>query len=243
MRTAIAFIVLFFASFFITPYYWYLKNLSKTDQDAAWEKAYKLVKGFFAVELKLMKAKVTVKGYENIPQDTACLFVGNHRSYFDILISHNTVGRPVGFIAKSEMKKVPLVRLYMKAIGCLFLERDNIRQGLETINQGAEYLKQGHSMVLFPEGHRNHEDTFLPFKEGGYKMADKSGCPIVPFAVSRTDILFERTPSGPRKKQEVFIEFGEPIYPNDYPMKERKAKYKEIPGIIENMRKTHKIKK
>ena len=241
MRTFIAFFILFLSSFVITPYYWYLKALSKKDPDAAWEKAYRLVRGFFFLELKLMKAKVTVRGHENIPEDTACLFVGNHRSYFDILITHNTIGRPVGYIAKSEMKKAPLIRLYMKAIGCLFLDRDNIRQGLETINQGAELLKQGHSMVLFPEGHRSHEDTFLPFKEGGYKMADKSGCPIIPFAVSRTDILLERAPKGLRKWQEVFIEFGEPIYPNDYPIKERKAKYKEIPDIIAGMRKTHKI--
>ncbi len=243
MKSFLAYMALFFSSFFIVPYHWYLQKLAKKNPKEAWERSYRLVKGFFNAELKLVGCKITVLGEENIPKDTACLFVGNHRSYFDILVSHNTVGFPAGFIAKAEMRKVPLLRLYMKDIGCLFLERDNIKQGLETINKGAEYMKQGHSMILFPEGHRNQTDEFLPFKEGGYKMADKSGCPIVPFAISGTDLIYESAPGKKFTKGNVIIEYGKPIYPNEYPMKERKAKYKEIPDIIKEMRSKHKLKK
>ena len=138
------------------------------------------------------------------------------------------------------MKKVPLLRLYMRDMGSLFLERDNIKQGLETINKGAEYLKQGHSMILFPEGHRNQTDNLLPFREGGYKMADKSGCPIVPFTITGSEMLKESAPGKKISKAHVVIEYGKPIYPNDYQGKARKEKYKEIPEIITAMRASHK---
>ena len=127
MKTAIAYIVLFFSSFFIVPYHWYIQKLSKTNPEEAWERAYKLIRWFFNCELKLVGCKMTVLGQENIPKDQACLFVGNHRSFFDILISHNSTGKPAGFISKDSMKKVPLLRLYMRDMGSLFLERDNIK--------------------------------------------------------------------------------------------------------------------
>ncbi len=240
MKSVIAYVVLFFSSFFIIPYHWYIQKLSKTKPEEAWERAYKLIHWFFKCELKLVGCKMTVLGQENIPKDQACLFVGNHRSFFDILISHNTVGKPAGFISKDSMKMVPLLRLYMRDMGSLFLERDNIRQGLEIINKGAEYLKMGHSMILFPEGHRNQTDNLLPFREGGYKMAEKSGCPIVPFTITGSEMLKESAPGKRISKASVVIEYGQPIYPNEYQGKARKEKYKEIPDMILAMRASHK---
>ena len=62
------------------------------------------------------------------------------------------------------------------------------------IKQGTEYMKQGHSMVVFPEGTRNQTDTLLPFREGGYKMAEKSKSPIVPVSICRSDLMLESAP-------------------------------------------------
>ena len=85
----------------------------------------------------------------------------------------------------------------MRDIGCLFLDREDIKQGLSVIKQGTEYMKQGHSMVVFPEGTRNQTDTLLPFREGGYKMAEKSKSPIVPVSICRSDLMLE---SAPKKR-------------------------------------------
>lgn len=206
MKTIGVGIVLMIALFFSLPYHLYLKNLWKKNPEKSWKKSRKYVSGFFRLELKLSGCKVTVRGKENIPTDTPVLYVGNHRSYFDILIYHESIGTPVGFIAKKEMEKIPLLPLYMNDIGCLFLDRNDIKQGMETIKQGAEFMKMGHSMVLFPEGTRNQTDTLLPFKEGGYKMAEKAKCPIVPVAVSGSDLLLESAPKKRIKSHDVIIE-------------------------------------
>lgn len=234
-------VVLLIALFFSLPYHLYLRMLWKKNPEKSWKKARKYVSGFFKKELKISGCDIEVLGKENIPEDVPALFVSNHRSYFDILIIHETIGKPAGFIAKKELRKVPLLPLYMDDIGCLFIDRNDIKQSLEVINQGAEFLKMGHSMILFPEGHRNQSDEFLPFKEGGYKMAEKSKRPIVPVAISGSDLLLESAPKQKIRGSRAIIEFGEPFYPSELPLKERKAKYAELPAIIKGMRDKHNI--
>lgn len=231
---------LMLALFFSLPYHLYLRNLWKKDPQKSWKKAMRYVSWFFRTELKISGCKVTIKGKENIPANTPCLFVGNHRSYFDILIYHEAIKRPLGYVAKVEMKKVPLLPLYMDDIGCLFLDRNDIKQGLNTINKGAEYLKLGHDMVLFPEGTRNQKDELLPFRDGGFKMAEKAKCPIVPVAISGSDLLLESAPHKKIRSHKVVIEFGSPFHPADLPPKERKAEYAKLPELITAMRETHR---
>lgn len=234
-------IVLMVALFISLPYHLYLRLLWKKNPEKSWKKARKYVSGFFKKELKISGCEIEAIGKENIPKDGPALFVSNHRSYFDILVTHETIEKPAGFIAKKELRKVPLLPLYMDDIGCLFLDRNDIKQSLQTINQGAEFMKMGHSMILFPEGHRNQSDEFLPFKEGGYRMAEKSKSPIVPVAISGSDLLLESAPNKKIRGSKVIIEFGEPIYPALLPLKERKAKYAEIPAIIQGMKNKHKL--
>lgn len=235
MKTLGVGIVLMVALFFCLPYHLYMKQLWKKNPEKSWEKARRFVSGFFRFELKLSGCKVNVIGKENIPQDGPVLFVGNHRSYFDILIYHEAIGKPLGFLAKKEMEKIPLLPLYMRDIGCLFLDREDIKQGLSVIKQGTEYMKQGHSMVVFPEGTRNQTDTLLPFREGGYKMAEKSKSPIVLVSICRSDLMLESAPKKRIHSHSVTIEFGKPIYPCELPPKERKERYAEFPQLIQDM--------
>lgn len=241
MKTVGVGIVLMIALFFSLPYHLYLRALWKKNPEKSWKKGRKYVSGFFRAELKIAGCEIEVRGKENIPSGTPCLYVSNHRSYFDILVTHETINEPVGFIAKSEMRKIPLLPLYMDDIGCLFLDRNDIKQGLAIINQGAEFLKLGHSMILFPEGHRNQKEELLPFKEGGYKMAEKAKCPIVPIAITGTDLLLESAPKKKIRSGKVIIEFGKPIYPAELPLKERKVVLATIPELIQDMKKNHKI--
>ena len=119
-----------------------------------------------------------------------------------------------GYVAKKEIKKIPILRRWMNAIHCIFLDRDNIKEGLKTILLGVEELKNGYSLCIFPEGTRNKgEDTLLPFHEGSFKLAEKSGVPIVPMTLVNSSAIFEdHFPLI--KKTTVIIEFGDPIYVN-----------------------------
>ncbi len=171
-----------------------------------------VVKWAFKVCLWLSGVKVTVLGEENIPHDQAVLYVANHRSYFDILLTYVRMTRPTGFVAKKEMAHYPLLYNWMVNIHCLFLDRNDIKQGLKTILTGVEKMKNGISIFVFPEGTRNKTaDTFLPFHGGSFKLAEKSGCPIVPIAINNAGDIFEdHLPKI--KKTHVVMEYGKPIY-------------------------------
>lgn len=190
------------------------------------------VRWIFRVVLKIAGVKITVKGKENIPADRAVLYVGNHRSYFDILVGYTTVPGLVGFVAKKEMEKIPLLSTWMRYVNCLFLDRKNLKEGLKTILEGIDQVKNGVSVWIFPEGTRNKQEDpmdLLPFKEGSLKIAEKSGCPVVTVAMTGTAEIFEKHFPYIRPSN-VTIEFGKPFFP-----KELEPEYKKFPGAYAEM--------
>ena len=134
--------------------------------------------------LAMNGSTIKVSGIENVPKTGGVLFVANHQSNFDIPILVGHVPRDKGFIAKSELLKVPFFRRYMKYIGCVFINRRDTRQSLDAMNDAAERLKAGHSLVIFPEGTRSADGTVGLFKPGSLKLALKAGVPIVPVTIN-----------------------------------------------------------
>ena len=192
-----------------------------------------LVKWVFNVIIDTAGVKTIVLGEERIPKDTAVLYVGNHRSYFDVLLTYVRVPRPTGYVAKKEMLRYPFLRVWMRYLHCLFLDRANIKEGLKTILAAVELVKQGISVTIFPEGTRNKvPDTFLPFHDGSFKIAEKGGVPIVPMTIVNSGAVFEdHLPFI--KKATVVIEYGEPIYPDQLDKETRKHMGAYVSGIIQ----------
>ena len=173
--------------------------------------------------LWLSGTKVTVIGKEHLP-DKAALYVANHQSIFDILVMYKDMKDLTGFVSKNSMEKVPFFSDYMRFLYCLFLDRSDIKQGLQIILQAIDYVKKGISIAIFPEGTRNKGDALelLPFKEGSFKIALKSGCPIVPVAIAYdTDVFESHIPL--LKKTHVIVEYGAPIYPKELSKEEQKG--------------------
>ncbi len=187
----------------------------------------KTVQAVFRMCLWLSGVKLTVKGQEHIPTDRAVLYVGNHRSYFDILVGYVTVPGLTGFVAKKEMEKIPLLSNWMRYLNCLFLDRHNIKEGLKTILEGIDQVKKGVSVWIFPEGTRGGQENLLdilPFKEGSLKIAEKGGCPVVPVAITGTAEVFEKHLPFIRPSH-VTIEFGTPFF-----IRELEPELKKFPG-------------
>lgn len=181
----------------------------------------RMVQWIFKVILLLSGTKVVVKGRENIPEDRPVLYVSNHRGYFDIVVGYCQVKGLCGFVAKQELKKVPGLSSYMQVLNCLFLDRNNTREGLKTILQAIDVIKGGCSVWICPEGTRNQTTDLLPFQEGSMKIATKSGCPIIPVAISGTDdVLENHFPFI--KSATVTMEFGKPILMEDLSGEEKK---------------------
>ena len=182
----------------------------------------RMVQAAFRLMLKMTGARIQVIGEGNVPKDRAVLYVGNHKSYFDILLTYSRVPRLTGYVAKKEMESFPILSIWMKRLHCLFLDRKDIKQGLKTILTGIDLIKNGISVCIFPEGTRNKSNNrLLPFKEGSLKMAEKTGCPIIPFAITNSSKLFEDHMPFVRPC-DIIIEYGKPIYPAELPKEEKK---------------------
>ena len=158
--------------------------------------------------------KLTVMGEENVPRDEPVLYIGNHRSFFDVVVTYARCPGLTGYIAKDGVNKVPIFRIWMKRLHCIFLKRDDMKEGLKVILKAIEYVKSGISICIFPEGTRNKDrdnpTSLLPFKEGSFKIASKTGCKIVPMALIGTaDILENHFPWI--HSAEVKLIYGAPI--------------------------------
>ena len=214
-------------------------SLGKKDPHARDLETIKVVRSVFKVLLKLAGVTVTVKGAENIPEDTAVLYVGNHRSYFDILLTYSMCPDLTGYVAKAEMLKVPLLRDWMKRLYCLFLDRSNVKEGLKTILTGIEYIKKGISICIFPEGTRSKDGNMIPFKEGSMKMASKTGCPIIPIAITHSAQIWEAHLPYIRPAH-VIVEYGAPIYPKELSKEDQKFLGSYAQHKIQEMLDQHK---
>lgn len=197
---------------------WIIGKFNKEAKDYS---CLRMVQTAFKLMLKVAGVRLTVIGEENVPKDQAVLYIGNHRSYFDILLTYSRCPRLTGYVAKVEMLRYWFLRDWMKALYCLFLDRKNIKAGLKTILEGIEYIKRGISICIFPEGTRNRTDEMLPFKEGSMKIAEKTGCPIIPMAITNSAEIFENHLPFIRPCH-VILEYGTPILPNELTKEEKK---------------------
>lgn len=192
-----------------------------------------IVQWAFRCIMWLAGTRVIVLGEGNVPRDTAVLYVGNHRSYFDVVMTYLRVPRLTGYIAKKEMLKWPLLRTWMRYLHCLFLDRDNLKEGLKTILAAVDKVKNGISICVFPEGTRNKvKDTFLPFHEGSFKIAEKGNVPIIPMSIVNTADIFEDHLPFIRRTT-VVLEYCKPVYIKDLDKETRKNMGAYVSGIIQ----------
>ncbi|MBR9649365.1 lysophospholipid acyltransferase family protein [Clostridium tyrobutyricum] len=202
------------------------KLKKKGSQEEVQSYTYDCINGWAKFILKSMRAKIHMKGLENIP-DGPCLFVSNHQGFLDIPILIASLDRTIGFIAKKEIKKVKIISYWMEQIKCIFIDRSNIRASVRSINEGVKILKNGHSLVIFPEGTRSKGPRIGEFKRGSMKLGLKSMVPIVPLAIDGSYKLREGNKHGNLKPADVNLTICKPIYPADL-SKDEKENISEI---------------
>ncbi|MFA5527061.1 MAG: lysophospholipid acyltransferase family protein [Peptostreptococcales bacterium] len=184
---------------------------------------------FGSALIKRAGITVNVQGLENIPSE-AVLFVGNHQGNFDIPALCMTINRQFGFIVKKEMKKIPLFNKWISQIESLYLDRENPRESLKTIQEGIELLKNGYSLTIFPEGTRSKSATMGDFKKGSLRLATKSKAPVVPFTINGSYKAFEET--GKVRPATIDIVIHQPIYTKDMSKEELEHLSDKVEQII-----------
>lgn len=147
-----------------------------------------LAKGLFF----LTGSSIIVKGSENIPDGHPVLFVSNHQSHMDSAIIHGFVKLPKGFIADKEVKNIPILRTWLKYMKCIFINRNDVRQNIRSMEEGVKILREGHSMVIYPEGRLDEGKRLGEFKKGCVKLAMKAGVPILPITMINSYRIMSR---------------------------------------------------
>ena len=150
--------------------------------------------------LRVLGAKVIVTGKDKLPKEPF-LMVCNHRSLFDAIAAVVHFGKQkLTFVSKKENIKIPFIGRYMVKLGCLFLDREDTRSAIKTINRAAEMISSKMaSVAICPEGTRNRtEELLLPFHAGSFKAAQKAKCPVVVVSLVGTEhlkknMIFKRT--------------------------------------------------
>ncbi|HUM82570.1 MAG TPA: lysophospholipid acyltransferase family protein [Lachnospiraceae bacterium] len=197
----------------------------------------RIVQWAFKVVWHIAGVRVTTIGLENVPDDEAVLFVGNHQSFFDVIISYSQMKNRTGYIAKDSISHVPILTWNMRFLRCLFIDRKNLRKGVRTILKAADYVNEGISIFIFPEGTRNKsgdETALAPFHDGSFKIAQRSGCPVIPVSFNNTETIFERHLPW-IQPQHVVIEYGKPQYFKDLSHDDRKHVGAYFQNVIKEM--------
>lgn len=165
--------------------------------------------------VKISGSKVITKGIEKVDINETYLFVANHQGNFDIPLLYTYSPIKTAFVAKKEMEKIPVLGNIMKNRGSVFLDRENPREGVKSIQKGIEILKSGESLTIFPEGKRSKETMMNEFKPGAFKLAIKSGVKVVPVVIKGSYKIMEAN-GGKVKPANIEIHFLDPVDSKKY---------------------------
>lgn len=152
---------------------------------------------------------VEVDGRENLPPTGTICFVANHQSLLDIVAFVGPAHLWATILAKAEVKKIPIINLWCYALGCIFIDRKSPHDAIKAILKGVEQLKQGRSMLVFPEGTRSKSGRIGELKTGSLKLATRSKTDIVPITIKGLRAGFEHLKGC--KRVHAYVSIGKPI--------------------------------
>jgi 1-acyl-sn-glycerol-3-phosphate acyltransferase len=180
--------------------------------------------------LAIAGVRIRLDSEENIPAG-ACLFMANHTSAVDPVTVFVTIPRRIGFMAKKEIFRMPLIGWAMKLAGFIPVDRSSREAAAASADVAVEQLRAGASMVIYPEGTRSPDARLLPFKRGGFLMAIRGGRPVVPMTITGAERVL---PKGEMwiRPGEIRLRFHPAIDVSGYCESDREALLKRVREVI-----------
>lgn len=217
----------------------YLPIIAMKDERTGVKLARKKLRWLSKLVLKSLdvKLRVVYKNRKNInilEREKGIIFVCNHQSNLDIPVIVSALHIDVGFVAKKEMKSWPFFNIWMKRSKCVFLNRENPREGIKDIKEAVKVVKDGYPIVIFPEGERTLDGEILRFKKGSFRLATETNGIIVPLTLKGTFDIQKRGEWKMRRNQLVTVIVDEPIYADSLSKDEVKDLSTKVREIIEN---------
>lgn len=181
--------------------------------------------------LLITATKVEVIGGENVLTHGPQIFMANHASDFDILIVLAHIPGQFRWIAKKELFRIPLFGKAMRNAGYIEIDRQHHERALQGIDEAARKIKEGKSVMTFPEGTRSKDGKIKPFKQGMFHLALKSGVPIVPISIiGAAEIMPKRSLRVNAGKITMVI--GKPIDVRGYTIETRDVLIERVHEVI-----------
>ena len=195
----------------------YLPKIRTMEERAGVEYARKKLKWLSEQILKSLDVKLDIKyknreAIDSLDKKEGVIFVCNHQSNLDIPAIVTALHMDVGFVAKHEMKRWPFFGTWMKKSNCVFLNRENLREGIKDIKKAVELIKKGYPTVIFPEGERSLTGKILNFKKGSFKLATETNGIIVPLTLKGTYDIQPRGTLKMARGKKVTLVVDEPIF-------------------------------
>jgi 1-acyl-sn-glycerol-3-phosphate acyltransferase len=150
---------------------------------AAENSIHKIARIWATILLKISNVQVVVHGTDHISAEQAYIFMSNHQSDFDILIILAYLPGQFRWIAKKELFRIPVFGKAMKKAGYIEIDRQNHERALQNLTEAARKIREGKSVMSFPEGTRSLDGTIKPFKKGMFHLAIEASVPIVPITI------------------------------------------------------------
>jgi len=174
--------------------------------------------------------KVHVDGLQKIPVQTNICYMANHQSMLDIVAFYGPAHLWASILAKAEVKKIPIINLWCYAFDCIFIERSSPHDAVKAILKGVERLKNGQSMLVFPEGTRSKNGKIGVLKSGSLKLATRSKAVIVPITIKGLRAGYENLSGW--KKVHAYLSISDPIYTKDLSDEELSELHTTVFGTI-----------
>jgi 1-acyl-sn-glycerol-3-phosphate acyltransferase len=175
--------------------------------------------------------KVRVKGLSNLNRKGSYIYMPNHASNFDIPVLHAYLPVQFRWVAKAELFKIPVFGYAMKRAGYISIDRFDRKSAIQSLNKAAEIIRNGTSVIIFPEGTRSQNQNVQSFKKGGFVLAVDSGVPIVPVIIHGTWMIMQKKQILVRPGN-VVLEIKKPVNTSDYTRKTKDDLMQKVRNIV-----------
>lgn len=170
--------------------------------------------------VRLAGVRIRLLGMEQIDPGTTYIFMSNHVSNLDPPIIIPSIQRHMSVLVKASLFRFPIFGYAMKKARMVPVRREDRESAIESIHAAAQVLREGISIMIFPEGTRSRTGELLPFKKGPFYMAEEAAVPILPITIRNTAELMPKGKFEVRKG-EVTVIFHPPLNPKDYEDREQ----------------------
>ncbi|MDF2699328.1 MAG: acyltransferase [Haloplasmataceae bacterium] len=197
----------------ISAHAYYYQHLMKKGKTLNKEKVYSVVHQYLKTVNVFMRMDVKVFNYERFDKNKTYLITPNHQSNLDATVMLEVFKSPFFYVAKHQLKKVPMIAPFMRDLGCLFLNKDDMRGQVKIMSEVVDKLNEGNSAIIFPEGRRSFSSKLNEFKPGTFKMATKTQVDILPVTLNN---VYKVKDNYPFRKTVVNVYIHEPISYDEY---------------------------